>query len=254
MIIRLRRFLNACLDVLYPPAQRCLLCGRAMRDEQIVCAACRAEISHASGESCERCGRPLIGHAIPVLRDAVVGCPLCLGKRWVFASARSLGPYEGALRLAVHRLKFRGQQQYGRALGQLLYRSVGADWWAAVDALVPVPLHPERLQQRGFNQAEVIADQLSLQMGRPVQRLLQRTLATNPQIGLSQRQRQQNVQGAFALAPGQHRKVRARCLLLVDDVLTTGSTVDACVRVLLQSGAREVRVATLAVTSLYGKQ
>lgn len=251
MSIRLRRFFNACLDVLFPTPERCLLCGRAVPDGQSICAICQAEMAHAIGPRCQRCGRPLRGY--PPGHSPASECSLCQSKSWVFTAARSFGPYEGTLRLAVHRLKFRGQQQLGRALGELLYRAVDPDWWAASDALVPVPLHPDRLLQRGFNQAEVVADQLALLVGRPVQRLLQRTVATNPQVGLSQRQRQLNVRNAFAIVPGQHRKLRGRRLLLVDDVLTTGSTVDACARVLYQSGAAEVRVATLAVTNLPAK-
>ncbi len=252
MVIRLRRFLNACLDLLFPTPDRCLLCGRVLRDGQAICPACQIEMAHSAGLRCERCGRPLAGADLN--RPPSAGCALCAGKPWVFTAARSLGPYEGTLRLAVHRLKFRGQQQCGRALGELLYRAIGRDWWSACDALVPVPLHPDRLLQRGFNQAEVIADQLSLLIGRPVHRVLQRTVATNPQVGLSQRQRQRNVLNAFALVPGQQRRVRGRRLLLVDDVLTTGSTVDACARVLYQFGAAEVRVATLAVTNLSVKE
>jgi len=253
MAIRLRRFFNACLDLLFPTPDRCLLCGRVLRDGQTICQACQVEMSHSVGLLCERCGRPLAGTEVDQLSSAG-GCVFCAGKPWVFTAARSLGPYEGTLRLAIHRLKFRGQQQLGRALGELLYRAIGRDWWAACDALIPVPLHPDRLLQRGFNQAEVVADQLSLLIGRPVQRVLQRTVATNPQVGLSQSQRQRNVRNAFAVVPGQQRRVRGRRLLLVDDVLTTGSTVDACARVLYQYGAVEVRVATLAVTNLSVKE
>ncbi|MGI6358018.1 MAG: ComF family protein [Bacillota bacterium] len=256
MIDWLRRLSTVCLDLLFPPAERCLLCGRTLRDQQEpLCSVCVAEMKHPPGTICIRCGRPLTdfpGDLTGLTWRSATGCRLCQGAQWAFTQARSIGPYEGSLRLAVHRLKFRGQQHFGRALADLLYQSADRDWWQNAEAIVPVPLHPDRLQQRGFNQAEVVAEQLAQRTGRPMLRLLMRTLATTPQMGLTRRQRQQNVRSAFRMIPGPPKRwpVRGRTLLLVDDVLTTGSTADACAQVLLQAGAAEVRVATLAITNL----
>ncbi len=248
MLDGLRRLGNACLDLLFPPAERCLLCGRALRGEpDSICSSCLMEMKHPPGPICIRCGRPRNGELEPLQ----VACPLCEGSQWAFTQARSIGPYEGPLRLAVHRLKFRGQQHFGRVLGNVLYQTADRAWWREADAIVPVPLHPQRLQQRGFNQAEIVAQQLALKIGRPVRKLLMRTLDTTPQIGLSRRQRQHNVRGAFQLVAGQAERWRLPGrLLLVDDVLTTGSTADVCAEVLLMAGAAEVRVATLAITNL----
>jgi ComF family protein len=207
-------------------------------------------MKHPTGPFCRRCGRPLPGRSGG---EEELRCAACFGKQWAFSEARSIGPYDGALRLAVHRLKFRGQQDFGRVLADVLFQSVEPDWWSSVDCLIPVPLHPERQQSRGFNQAEVIASRLSVLTGQPFQRWLIRAVATQAQTGLSQRQRQQNVQGAFRLAPGQGGYARGKRLLLVDDVMTTGSTLGACARVLRQAGAADVKVATLAVTNLRGR-
>ena len=247
----IRRMWNACLDTLFPPQERCLLCGRGTRDGQAICQSCLQEIVHGPGPSCPRCGRSLASQ--PYLDGQPLHCPFCVGKPWAFSKARSIGPYDGALRLAVHRLKFRGQQNFGRILGDVLYRSADAEWWAGVDCIVPVPLHPDRLKQRGFNQAEIVAGQLATSADKPMRQILIRHVSTHPQTGLSQRQRQQNVQGAFCIALGQGRWVKGKRLLVVDDVMTTGSTLDACARVLLHAGAADVRVATLAITNLHGK-
>lgn len=245
---RVRRLWNAVLDILFPPTGRCLLCGRSNHGPLAICSSCLQELAHSPGPVCTRCGHALSGQLPPP--GASPGCLHCRGRNWAFSQARSIGPYDGLLRLAVHRLKFRGQQEFGRILAEVLYRSVEPAWWAEVDCIVPVPLHPERLRQRGFNQAEVIADGLATLTGRPQRRIMLRTLATQAQTGLSQRQRQRNVQGAFQLAAGQQRWVSGKRLLVVDDVLTTGSTLDACARVLRQAGAIEVRAATLAATDL----
>lgn len=247
----LRRMWHAFLDTLFPSPERCLLCSRSVRAGRTLCEHCLSEMAHTSGTHCPRCGRALVAQA--AASGSTATCPACVGTQWAFSEARSIGPYDGALRLAVHRLKFRGQQDFGRVLGEVLYQSVDPSWWAAVDCIVPVPLHPDRLQQRGFNQAEVVASQLASLTGKPLRRVLIRHVATHAQTGLSQRQRQRNVQDAFRIALGQERWAQGKCLLLVDDVMTTGSTLDACARVLCQAGAADVRVATLAVTNLHGK-
>lgn len=231
------------LDLLFPPRSRCAFCGRVMAEAEpgLVCHACQAAASHPAGGICPRCGRPVQGEN---------ACTACQDMPWAFSQARSIGPYDGELRHAIHRLKFRGQRDVSRALAELLYKAIDAAWWQEIDSIVPVPLHAERLQQRGFNQAEQLAYQLALLAGRPMRQLLVRRTFVASQTGLGQQQRRQNVRGAFQAAPGQERQIVGQRLLLVDDVLTTGSTLDECARVLLQAGAREVRAATAAITNI----
>lgn len=152
--------------------------------------------------------------------------------------------------MAIHRLKFRGQQQLSRALAELMFRAVEEKWWEEVDCIVPVPLHPERLKKRGFNQSERLAYELALLAGRPMQLMLERTIPTRSQTGLNQQHRRQNVKGAFKVTPDRNNRAKGRCLLLVDDVMTTGSTLSACAEALLGADAREVRVVTAAVTNI----
>ena len=161
---------------------------------------------------------------------------------------RAVGPFEDVLRDIVHGLKFQVRRTLATRLGPLL-RAAAGDLLDHADAVVPVPLHPWRQWRRGYNQAELLAATL----GRPVWHVLRRRQATPPQTALDRHARQANVRQAFALGgwlPGAagraRRQIDGRTLLLVDDVLTTGATLDACARVLRDAGAREVHAVTVA--------
>jgi len=148
-------------------------------------------------------------------------------------------PYDGALRAIVHALKYEGRRSLARPLGRLM-RERGADMLAGAAWVVPVPLHASRRRHRGFNQAAEIAGHLTI----PVVLALTRTRATASQTDLPAEARHANVKNAFALR--RRVDVRGQLVVLVDDVSTTGATLDACARVLLEAGAREVRALTAA--------
>ena len=161
---------------------------------------------------------------------------------------RAVGPFDDVLRDVIHGLKFQGRRTLAARLGPLLREAAG-DLLVDADAVVPVPLHPWRQWRRTYNQADLLAATL----GRPVCHALRRRRATPPQTALDRHARQANVRHAFALGgwtPGAagraRRQVEGRTLVLVDDVLTTGATLDACARVLLDAGADEVRAITVA--------
>lgn len=155
------------------------------------------------------------------------------------ARCRAIGPYEGGLRDIVHALKYDGRRTLARRLGEMLARS-GAEVLDGADLAVPVPLHRSRLRERGFNQAAEIASHLGL----PVADALRRVRATPSQTDLPAAKRHANVRGAFAAR--RRVPVSGRTVVLVDDVSTTGATLDACARVLLDAGALEVRALTAA--------
>ena len=161
---------------------------------------------------------------------------------------RAVGPFDDVLRDVIHGLKFQGRRTLAARLGPLLREAAG-DLLDDADAVVPVPLHPWRQWRRTYNQADL----LTATLGRPVCHALRRRRATPPQTALDRHARQANVRHAFALGgwtPGAanraRRQVEGRRLVLVDDVLTTGATLDACARVLLDAGAEEVRAITVA--------
>ena len=200
---------------------------------------------------------PRLDQSPPIQRPADPGAPLvcarCAAGRGAVDCARAIGSYEGALRDIIHRLKYGRRQSIAPQLGRLM-RHHGADLLAGADIAVPVPLHWSRRYWRGFNQAELLAAQLGL----PVAHLLRRVRRTRPQVDLPARERQANVEGAFALrrreawnGPAWLRRLVATPLagltvVLVDDVSTTGATLEACARVVKHAGAKEVRVITAA--------
>lgn len=163
--------------------------------------------------------------------------------------ARAVGFYDGALREIIHAFKYQGRRSLARPLAERL-RSAGADLLAGADIAVPVPLHPRRQRQRGFNQAADLARGLGL----PAVDALRRTRPTRSQVELPAAQRHGNVRGAFeAVAARTARPWRPAMppldglvVVLVDDVSTTGATLDACARALKAAGAREVRALTAA--------
>ena len=209
-----------------------------------VCPACWQTVPRLTPPVCDRCGDPLPSGLPGPPRPA--HCRRCRHPHALIRHRRAVGPYEGALRRLVHVLKYEPRPTLAPPLGRLM-RESGAGILADVDCVVAVPLHPRRQRARGFNQAA----ELAAQLGPPVVSALRRTRATTPQMELPAGQRRRNVRGAFA--PARRIGVRAgraavedACVLLVDDVTTTGATLDACARVLRRSGAREVRALTLA--------
>ena len=160
-----------------------------------------------------------------------------------FDRARSFGTYEGDLQKLIHLMKYGGMRPVAKELGRLMVAA--ADEFETVDCLVPVPLHRRRWWRRGFNQADLLAAAMSREVDIPVRRgLLRRARATESQAGLSNRQRRANVAGAFtATRPSQ---VRGRRILLVDDVMTTGATLNACATALKRAGAEYVGAVTSA--------
>jgi len=151
----------------------------------------------------------------------------------------SAGRYEGALREVIHAFKYEGRRSLANPLGGMV-RNAGAVMLEGCDSVVPVPLHPWRRMQRGFNQARDLARHLD----RPVVDALWRVRSTASQMALRADARRTNIRGAFICSP--FARVEDRILVLVDDVRTTGATLDECAKVLLTAGAREVRALTVA--------
>jgi len=192
---------------------------------------------------CVRCG-----DAQPSWRAAGPLCPRCLDRPPPYAIARSAGRYEGPLRTILHAFKYGRQRSLAEPLAALVEHAA-SDLLGSADALVPVPLHPTRSFERGFNQADDVARHLH----RPVWRLLRRARPGRPQASLPAADRYANVKAAFAIAPGWTRwpgpgarRLVGATVVLVDDVMTTGATIDACSRVLLDAGVRRVGALTVA--------
>lgn len=190
---------------------------------------------------CEACGVPF-----PYKVGEGALCGACAAHLPVFDKARSAFVYDEESRALVLQLKHGGRTDGLRASGRWMNRA-GATLLADADGLVPVPLHPRRLRQRRFNQSLLLARALSNASGVPVEpHLLQRTRPTPSQGGLSAKGRTRNVAGAFKVREAARAGLAGRRLVMVDDVYTTGATLQACARALLRSGAANVSAITLA--------
>jgi ComF family protein len=234
------------LNFLYPP--RCAACGtaRAIDAANRVCPSCLMRMERLPTPLCAVCGGPLDS---PTARDE--RCSRCLAAAPAFARARAVARYlpaaegrPGTLASVIRRHKYAFDQSLGRALAEYLGDGLplAADDY---DVVVPVPLHRRRLLERGFNQAALLAAEVARRLDRPLDlRTLRRIRRTAAQTARDMEERRRNVRGAFAVRDG--RPLRGLRVLLVDDVMTTGATVDECARTLLRAGAQSVDVFTLA--------
>lgn len=215
---------QSALDVLFPP--QCTGCGRY---GSFLCPACESGLPHLSHPYCQVCAQP-----VPTGRPGL--CGLCASRPLAVDGIRAPFLMEGTMREAIHSLKYRNLKAVAPILGQLLARYMESITVPG-DVLVPVPLHRRRLRDRGYNQSGLLAKEVGKRMCLPVMEgLMIRTRNTPPQVSLSLEERMRNVEGSFACvgnAQGQR-------LIVVDDVVTTGSTVSACAAVLRAGGAESV--------------
>ena len=236
----LRRGANVALDALMPP--QCLSCGASIERHGSVCSACWSDLSFIAGAKRDVCGTPfeLAGSA------PVVVCGACARERPIYHRARAALRYDDPARRLILAFK-RGDRTEIAPLLATWLRHSGRELLEDVDVLVPVPLHRWRLFQRRYNQAALLAAALGGQCGRRVlPEGLVRRRPTPSQSGHSRAGRWRNVAGAFAVGKRYADVIFERNIVLVDDVLTTGATVTACVRCLLDAGARRVDVLTVA--------
>lgn len=218
------------VDLLFPPA--CIQCGK---EGERWCPRCRALIERVGGKVCICCGKRLQKGTL---------CRECKGHRPHYTALRSYGLYRDPLRLAILSAKYRRDLGLGEILAGFLKTLVLEQNWQP-ELVIPVPLSPSKLKERGYNQVDLFARPLAWSLGLPYHdRVLVRVREDASQVKLTAESRRLNVARAFTVespAPVHNRQV-----LLVDDVATTGSTADVCAGVLLQAGAGQVYVATLA--------
>jgi ComF family protein len=235
-----KRVLHAALDLLYPPL--CLVCRTPVGAAPGLCAACWQRISFIDGPVCGCCGLPF---EIDPGTDS--RCAACLAQPPAFDRARSAMRYDDGSRDAILAFKRADRLEFANLFALWLKRA-GQSLLDEADLIVPVPLHPMRLWSRRYNQSAVLAQRLRRLAAKPVDPLvLVRTRATPSQGKMpSAKARRRNVQGAFKVPARKRPAIAGRKILIVDDVLTTGATIEACARTLKRAGAAEVFVLTLA--------
>jgi ComF family protein len=232
------------LASLFFPAT-CALCQNIVESVSsgVICQACWQKVRRFEGVVCARCG-----YGFPS-RNIELAVPLCGGCRrgfFLFDFARAYSQFEDPFKEIIHQFKYRSHRSLARPLSELLFSAYQSHWEdCSSDLIVPVPLHKSRERARGFNQAFELSKPLGKLAHIPVRsNLLLRVRPTKVQAGLSRRERRLNVTGAFELS--RDGTVEDQAVLLVDDVFTTGATLNECAKILRRNGARRVNVLTLA--------
>ena len=236
-----------CLGQLIFFPQECVICAKWVVNPHFspLCERCLEEVEGIRVPICQVCGLPLPGNLLEPLAE----CSRCLRNPYPFDSARSFGTYDGSLRTSIRSFKFKRMRRLAAPLGRFLEDAFNRYFQAGdIDILVPVLLHYLRLRERGFDQAALLARELSERIAIPVHSGLIRLRNTAPQVGLSAAHRVRNLTGAFRLSCPE--ELRGRRVLVIDDVMTTGTTVCEIVK-LLRRGAKpgSVRILTVARVS-----
>ena len=228
----------------------CRLCATPLTNisQLPVCPSCLSDMASIVGATCEICGEGL-GSGGFVAENEI--CPACQESHSHFTKAAAYGAYDGGLRELIHLLKYERVAPAAVVLGRMLEEAIQKLSLTADSILViPVPLHSSKRRERGFNQAELIARAAlktnALLIAEFAADVLERTRPTVSQIGLTRPQRMENIRGAFRVR--HPNRVSGRNVVLIDDVLTTGTTVSECARILRKAGAEKVWVATVART------
>jgi ComF family protein len=222
-----RSVIQQFLDILFP-----VHCAGCQRTGHVLCPSCIAKIQPVLSPFCQLCGTPLSTYGV---------CKNCQYRLPKLNGQRAVSLYQEPLRGCIHGLKYDGNTRLAEPLGLLLaqaYRRYGLQ----ADMLIPVPLHSERQQQRGYNHASLLAEVCSANLGVPMNdSILVRHRATVAQVDLHPRERYQNVAGAFACTSGSARDaLYGRRIVIIDDVSTTSATLEACATPLFAAGAKEI--------------
>ncbi len=228
-------------DLLLPPV--CVSCSALVTRHNLLCPACWSTLHLITPPLCDRLGIPLPGYegeGPHISVQASADAP-------VFSRARAAAHYSGTIRRLITRFKFEDRHE-PLPLFIRLMREAGRELLRDADILVPVPLHRLRLLQRRFNQSALLAQGLSRATAIPAAVMaLKRTRRTASQIGLSQEARRMNVANAFAVTKSGRKSIRGKNCVLIDDVLTTGATANACAAALVAAGARQADVLAIAL-------
>ena len=215
--------------LIFPP--RCPSCDELLApDEMSFCHSCEKLVKKVRGNYCMTCGRLM-------KKSGGLVCPDCSRFPHFFSEGRSLYEYEGPIRETVYRFKYKGRKSYADAFAHDANELWGEWIRASADIITPVPMNATKLKKRGYDQADVLARAIAYECRVPYRHVLSRSRNTVPMKTLSRADRQNNLKNAFQVGDFD---VKLKRILLVDDIYTTGSTLDECAKVLLKKGASEV--------------
>ena len=223
------------MELLYP--KTCCFCGKISVQE--ICDSCKEKVSYIKEPRCKKCGKP-------IRYEEQEYCHDCQKLSFHYLQGRCLWIHKGAVPWSIYQFKYHNRRIYGKFYAKELYRVYGdsiGEW--GIDLIVPVPLHWRRRRKRGYNQAEIVARYLGELTGIPVDKhLVIRKKYTEPQKTLNNKERVKNLKHVFDV---RKMTVRAKNILLIDDIYTTGSTIDAISKVLLEKGHNKVWFLTISI-------
>lgn len=233
---------KSAMDTIFPP--RCFSCNGLTGGMGGLCAACWEGVTFISAPFCARCGVPFAHE----MGSAEAECMPCLTHSPPYAKARAVFAYDDGSRRLITRYKY-NDSTHGTPMYAAWLARAGAELLAEADVILPVPLHRWRLVARRYNQSALLVQGLAQVTGKPaLMDGLARTRHTAQQVGLTREQRRQNVEDAFSVPSRHAAKLQGKTVLLVDDVLTTGATIESCACALLEAGVAQVHVLTLGRT------
>ena len=252
-------FLSAFIDFLYPPF--CFICKKDTFGEEnkFVCKSCLDQIEEIEPPFCTKCGKSFPSkEAFLNIEKPVCGRCEKKSENIYYSRTIGLGKYDSVLKELIHLYKYNKKKELEKVLTALLMRKIKADSKTLqADLIVPVPLHWIKKRKRGFNQSEELGRYISKKLKIPMANYLKRRKNTKPQIGLSGEERRRNVKNAFGVRWLSRRlgifynysfySIKDKSIVLIDDVVTTGATVNECSKVLKRAGAKEVKVICLAI-------
>lgn len=226
------------LNLLYP--RRCPICQEILTERgALICTSCRKKAVPIGEPKCKKCGKPLRAHTKEYCGD-------CSDSKHFFTRGWSVFSYSKEIKQSVYQFKFHNKREYGEFYASEMVRVCGGEILAwNPDIIIPIPMYQKKQRKRGYNQAEILARLTGEKLGILVEKkLLRRVRNTVPQKELSRKEREQNLKCAFEI---QQEAVTSKKILLVDDIYTTGATMDAAAETLLLAGALEVRFLTLCI-------
>ena len=231
------------LDIIYPV--KCPFCGKIVSAglekrtaHNGICSKCREKIIYIGEPRCKKCGKPIRSEESEYCYD-------CTGKKHIFEEGRNLWVHKEPVNQAIYAFRYQNLRIYGKTFGAELEEHYGNYLRRKeVDLIVPIPLHRKRRRRRGYNQAQILAKELSVHANIPMDAsLMKRIRETRPQKKLDDKESRKNIRGAFAAT----HPVEGRRIVLVDDIYTTGSTLDEAAKVIYRAGAEKVYFLTISI-------
>ncbi len=237
----LKKLCRSTLDLIFPEEGVCFYCDEYHEEvkEDHVCIECRDKLLFINESKCPVCGKPMFQG------NSSNRCSYCINKTFYFKKAISPLEFIGPLRKTIYRYKYESKPYLYKSFGEFMLHALEKESIGTIDIIVPVPLHRARKAERGYNQAELLAKYLSEKLCIPLDnKSLIRVKATKIQNKLARHEREQNIKDAFKIKDNWVFKEKR--VLLVDDIFTTGATVNECSRIMVEGGAIEVFVITIA--------